>query len=59
MSYKFTKTHNPNNQFDVTDVTIELMCGETTREELLQAFKEFLLACGFSVRGEIEVVEED
>ena len=39
---------------------IEMEIGsEATLEEMLSAYREFLLACGYQVNGELAVVECD
>lgn len=56
--FKFVKTRDPDNRFDNTDVMVRV--DTVDRAELFDAFKEFLLACGFVVNGEIdEVGNED
>ena len=55
--YKFIKLKNPKNSHDTTDVAIRVN-NESTLPELLQAFEDFLLACGFVIKGDI-VIEED
>ena len=46
MSYKFIKTKDDDNHFDCTNVTIEVETEQ--RQELINAFIEFLSGCGFS-----------
>lgn len=55
--YTFTKEKDPDNKFDNTKVVIEL--DTENRSDLLEVFREFLLACGFSVNGSIDIVEEE
>ena len=45
--YTFKKTKDEENQYDCTNVTIEL---ETVdRQEVINTFIEFLAACGYNV----------
>ena len=53
MSYTFKKTIDPNNEFDNTEVTVELPHNEETLDDLCQAFGYFLKGCGFIIAGEI------
>jgi hypothetical protein len=55
--FTFIKEKDPDNKYDNTKVIIEL--DTESRADLLETFKEFLLACGFSVNGYIDVVEEE
>lgn len=55
--YVFTKHRDKENQFDTTDV--EITCYSCDRTELCEAFEEFLLACGFKFKGNVDIVEED
>lgn len=43
----FKKTHDPSNQYDNTDVTIESHSQTVT--DILEDFKCFLMACGYPV----------
>ena len=55
MQYKFIKEKDPDNRFDTTRVTIE--CDTVDKQELLEAFYDFLDGCGFhtaDLRGEDE-----
>ncbi len=59
MAFKFTKTHDPDNKFDLTDVTIEIRYNDISRCDLFDAFVEFCRACGYTINGELQVIEED
>jgi hypothetical protein len=59
MAYEFRKTRDKDNNFDVTSVTVLLEHNEHTLDEMLDAFSDFLKACGWSVDGTIEVVPPD
>lgn len=54
-TYIFKKLKDPENQFDNTDVTIKV--NTETLGDLLEAFKEYLLACGYQVSGDITIEE--
>lgn len=54
--YKFIKTRNPENRFDNTEVKITVEA--ESLEEMLEAFHDFLFACSFRPKGELEFVEE-
>lgn len=58
MSYKFIKTKDPNNEFDRTNVEIEVCSEEVTLDDLLEDIEDFLRACGYSIHS-IEHVKED
>lgn len=49
--YIFTKLKDQSNDFDKTKVIIE--CETEDKQDLLECFKEFLVACGYTVKGEI------
>lgn len=55
---QFVKRPEPDNRHDKTEVTITLPGWEITKDDLYEAFKEFLLACGFHVDGIIDEVSE-
>lgn len=59
-SYSFIKRRNESNKYDTTDVRITVE-RSADRNELLQAFKEFLLACGFSIAQdeELDIIKID
>lgn len=44
--FKFEKIPNKENQFDDTHVVVK--CESATYPDILQAFQEFMLGCGFS-----------
>lgn len=47
-------------QFDTTTPRVSMkLHREATLDEQLEAFKEFLQACGYIVDGTIEIVNED
>jgi hypothetical protein len=58
MSYKFIKTLDESNNFDKTNVTIELPHNEQCLDDLLEAFQDFLKACGFAI-DKIEAVKDE
>ena len=57
--YKFTKTINPNNEFDISNVEISTNDDPITISELLELMDDFLKACGFHYDGHLEIVEDD
>ena len=58
---KFIKEANPDNKFDNTYVEIRVLNPEATITDLAEAFKEFLMACGYPVKynEEIQIVGEE
>lgn len=59
MAYKLIKTIDEKNKFDKTTVTIEIPHNEVTIVDLLDAFEEFLKACGFHFSGELDLVDRE
>lgn len=59
--YKFIKTKDSGNEYDVKDVCVRVDYDDITLDELLDAFKAFLLACGFSfeITEHIGIIEEE
>jgi hypothetical protein len=57
MSYKFVKTRDPENHFDNSDVLIRTDSHDLL--ELLEEFENFLKACGFSLEGHLDIVQDD
>jgi hypothetical protein len=57
--YIFKKTRDIDNSHDLTNVEISIDHNDITRSDLLEAFEEFLKACGFAINGTIEVIEEE
>lgn len=55
--YIFKKEKDPNNTFDNT--TVEITVDTELLDDILVAFKEFLLGSGFYIGGEIEISEEE
>ena len=55
---KFFKSHDPDNQFDVSDVLIQVS-NESNLEELCETFERFLLACSYVFKGHVQIIEED
>lgn len=58
---RFIKLKDPDNEFDLTNVTIELPCPESNLDEVLAVFKEFAVAIGYSPErvAEIQQVEDE
>ena len=56
---KFIKTADPENRFDNTNVSVEVI-DEVNLDSLFRAFEDFLRGCGYQVENEsIEMVEKD
>ena len=55
--YIFIKKHNPDNQFDDTDVIIKNINHDANLTNLFDTFKSFLKACGYE--GVDEFFNED
>lgn len=57
--YTFYKPKDKDNHFDRTEVAI--ICDTESLDDLLEAFKEFLLACSFHIPNgaEIEIIENE
>jgi len=58
--YKFIKTVDEKNQFDITDVEIKSKFNDLTLEDMLNMFKSFLQACDFSIKHneDLEFVQQ-
>lgn len=54
--FTFTKTKDPENEFDISNVTMEIEA-ENLRD-ILEYFQDFLKACGFHMKGDIGVIDE-
>jgi len=54
--FTFTKTKDPENKFDISNVTMEIEA-ENLRD-ILEHFEDFLKACGFHIKGYIGVKDE-
>jgi len=52
--FVFKKERDKSNQFDTTNVVIESVA--VSLPDILSDFKEFLLACGYQIRPEEELV---
>jgi len=59
MSYKFIKTKNTLDEFDLTDVEFTVSDNGVTLDEILEEFKLFLRGCGFYFDGKITIVKDD
>lgn len=58
MSYKFIKTINPDNEFDIAEITFEID-DDPSLQDILSEMECFLKACGFSFDGSLDIVEEE
>lgn len=54
--YRFIKTQDTNNEYDNSNVVIEVVSNDTGWPELLDEFKRFLTACGYVISK--EAIEE-
>lgn len=54
--YTLIKKRDPENHFDITDVTIEF--DAVTLEDMLEVYHEFLAACSFQVQHMDIAMEE-
>ena len=54
---KFFKSHDPDNQFDVSDVLMQLP-NDSTLEDVCDTFERFLLACSFVFKGKVTIIDE-
>lgn len=59
--YKFIKTHDEDNQYDVSDVEITIKYNDVDLTKLTETFVEFLRACSFSIppTQSLELVDEN
>jgi len=48
---KLIKIKDPDNRFDTSDICIR--CHSGNLDEILEDMKSFLLACGYSIKGEL------
>jgi len=55
---KFYKSHDPDNQFDVSDVLIQLP-NDSNLDDVLDTFERFLLACSFVFSGHVQIIEDE
>ena len=58
MSFVFKKDRNPHNTHDISEVEYRVD-SEVSLVNLLDEFRLFLLACGYSVAGDIVVDEQE
>ena len=60
MAYKFIKTIDKNNPYDIAEVTMEVGHNDIALKDLLEVISDFLRASGFQIESNsIEVVEDD
>ncbi len=59
MPMEFIKTRDRTNEFDLSDVRVSIDCNNIALTEAFEAFKNFLLACGYGINGDISIVNED
>jgi len=57
--YKFIKTKDPKNNFDITNVEISSDFNDLTLDQILETMEDFLKACGFSFDGNLAIVNAD
>lgn len=58
MKMVFKKERNVKNQYDNSTVEVTLDDVETL-DDILEGFEEFLRGCGFIIKGNLDVVNED
>lgn len=58
MSYKFIKTKDPDNEFDKTNVIIEIPDEDVVLDDIVEAFVEFLKACTYSIE-DLEIIKKE
>ena len=54
--YKFKKTPGDNDDV-IVEVTLDH--NEQTVDSLLEAFQDFMYGCGFRLKGDIDVIQEE
>jgi hypothetical protein len=54
MGYKFVKTLDPENEYDTSNITVEIPYNDITLDDLKEVFKDFVTACGFHPESEEE-----
>ena len=59
MAYKFIKTKDENNKFELSDVELVIDHNDVTTTQLLSEFEMFLKGCGFHFDGVIMIVNEE
>ena len=57
MKYKFIKLIDKDNEFDNTQLTMDVEA--TTIDEILKAFQDFLKGSGFVFDGIMDIIEEE
>lgn len=57
MPIKLIKIKDPNNEFDASDVTFEIL-DDVDLPEMLKQFGNFLKACGYQFQGSLGLVDE-
>jgi len=61
MGYKFIKTRDTENPYDLSTITVEIEENELTYNEIIREFATFLHSCGFTSikRDDIVILEDD
>jgi len=57
MSYKFIKTKDAENRYDISSITIEVDTPDLLK--IIEEFEVFLKACGFHFDGHLDIVEDE
>ena len=58
--YRFSKTIDPSNEYDKTNVSINIPFNDVDLNDLCEAFTDFLKACGFYIEGKhAEIVTDE
>ena len=55
---KFYKSHDPDNQFDVSDVLLQIP-NDSNLDEICETFELFLRACSFVFSGHVKIIEDE
>lgn len=53
--YKFIKIKDDNNEFDKTNVQVEVPFNDLSLDDLNEAYTDFVKACGFIINNKIAV----
>lgn len=52
MGFKFIKTKDENNSFDLADVEVTVEANDLSGDQLTEIFKDFLRGCGYFIDHE-------
>ncbi|MFA5340178.1 MAG: hypothetical protein WC332_00230 [Clostridia bacterium] len=57
--YKFTKTKDETNPHDIANIDVTIHNNEVSLAEILEAFSDFLRACGFGFKVTLDFIDDD